>query len=541
MVEPTDECKDPGRAPIGRGDLLAITLILAVAFLLRFLWSSWLPGLNGDEAGWGRLSQRLMDGRRTWAESYMADRGPIFGLFQMPGITLLGNEPEGVRFSTALAGTALAFLVWLLLMRRGERRWARFAAVWIALDPLLVGWSRIGMEIMLLPALNTLTLLLLMEHHRAPSRFALPAGALCASIAMQMHPLESVFLGCLGIALFVSGMWRPVVFSRAFRGAALIFIITFPPHLHWLRSAKPELMLVNSREIRPAPEDPVGHVKRMIEEGPGLVARLRHFAGCLDGTRIAEYLSGEPLPALAGSSPFKLLFGMLLVLAPITLLRRPDPFMRMLVIGMLCGAILSLLVSFYTNTSQEVPGHERYVLLLLVPWWPLVVTASLAGEGALERSRKALAGAGILVLAGMTTVTIDSLLLPFHVSGGHGDVPFVTNRGGSPIESAARMLGAMRGVKGVRVLSQDLHLKEGIDFILRESVEIETLPYFPGPDADAALAAVEGPTWIAALAETDLGRYLEQRLHGKHHGRVEFLSRDGRPVVVAYEIRSPSR
>lgn len=543
-MEPSEAGKDPGsvRAPAGRRDRVALAGVIGAALLLRFLWIGWIPGLNGDEAGWGRLSQRLMDGRRTFAESYMADRGPIFGIVQMVGITLLGNEPEGVRFSTALSGTFLALLLWILLVRRGERRWALFAAAWVALDPLLVGWSRIGMEIMLLPTLNTLTLLLVLEHLRRPSRYALPGAALSASVAMQMHPLESVFLACLGVAIVVAGWWRPIVFSRPFRLAALLFIVTFPPHLHWQRSAKPELMLVNSREIRPATPDPVGHVRKMIEEGPGAGSRLRHFVECLDGTRVTEYLSGGTRPTLVRSAPFRWLFVFFLLAAPLALLRRGvrDPFYRFLVTGLVVSAFLSLLVSFYTNTSQAVPGHERYVLLLLVPWWPLVATSVLAGADPLEGSRKVLAAAGVILLTGLMSVTVGPLLIPFHQNGGNGEVAFVT-RNPTPIETAARMLGAMARIRGVTLVSQDLHLKEGLDFILRESVAITAIPYFPGPEVDEALARLSGPTWVATLAATELGAYLERKLQGKHRSRIDFRALDGRPVVVAYELEGPVR
>jgi hypothetical protein len=55
------------------------------------------------------------------------------------------------------------------------------------------------------------------------------------------------------------------------------------------------------------------------------------------------------------------------------------------------------------------------------------------------------------------------------------------------------------------------------------------------------LTEINRPTWIATLAATELGAYLEQRLEGKTSRQFVFTARDGRPVICAYELEGPVR
>jgi len=71
---------------------------------------------------------------------------PLGVLAIASGIAVLGNQPFGWRFTSALAGTLLLILVYPTGRRLGLRRpWAFVALLFAAVDPLLIAQSRIGM------------------------------------------------------------------------------------------------------------------------------------------------------------------------------------------------------------------------------------------------------------------------------------------------------------------------------------------------------------------------------------------------------------
>jgi len=531
--------------PIDLPEGLFLALIVLAAVLLRVPALEWLPGLNGDESLWGRQAQRMLHGEASLLVGKTAARGPIYAYVLMPMVALFGDSVTALRLPVALAGSLLPLLVWRVLRENASRRWALLSALWLAFDPLMVGWSRVAMEVALLPLVNAAIALFLFRELRGTRGLGLTAAFVLAAIAVQLHPLETIGLALFAVILALHGLVPSIVGCVRFRVAAVAFLVTSMPLLYAITrpAAYPWAEDRNTHMV--ASPDPVHRLGVAVSETVRMSGWLTDFLQCMNGERTAEYLTGAPLVGPGGSHWARVTFAFSLVLGAVVLARGVWPIARITGAYVLAGLLILPLIMHFSGFSPSVPGHERYIIVFAYPWLPCAIT------GLLDVATEALRGgtrlaAWIFVLSGSLwgpVSSIPSLLMPFARSGGNGDPAFVTDDP-SPMHRSYLWLAKRRlarsGSTTDSILAQEFHLRNGLLFLSRGHLEVARLSYFPGPGLTRELASVRGPAVLLALSQTPLGSHLTQRLAARYPP-VEFRARDGRPVVTAFALPPGAR
>ncbi|MCA8926049.1 MAG: glycosyltransferase family 39 protein, partial [Planctomycetes bacterium] len=200
--------------------LLLLTLTLLGAALRLWGLGEVPPGLHPDEAANAyeayclRTTGAASDGRvlpwvfcmhgRFWVEgSY------VWLLALVQGLPL--SLPVSTRLPAALAGVALIPATWALARRLVAPRAAWVAAGLVAIEPLAVHTSRVGLRASLVPPALACGLALLLgpaaRRHAALARGAV-AGAL-AAFALWTYTPQRVWVPLLGVAC-VGAFWRRV-------------------------------------------------------------------------------------------------------------------------------------------------------------------------------------------------------------------------------------------------------------------------------------------------------------------------------------------
>src|SRR3989344_3726857 len=137
--------------------VLLILIIGFGAFLRFFSLSLSPPSLNWDEAALGYNAYSLTQTGKDeygkyfpiFTRSFDEYKAAIPAYMMIPAIKIFGLGEIGVRFTTALLGTILIFLIFCLTKQVIKQDWAALAAAWaIAIEPWAVHFSRTNHEAM---------------------------------------------------------------------------------------------------------------------------------------------------------------------------------------------------------------------------------------------------------------------------------------------------------------------------------------------------------------------------------------------------------
>lgn len=229
---------------MNRRPLLVLAVLTLVGAALR-LWGldAAPPGLHPDEAANAYEAYCL---RTTGAAS---DGRPWPWVFQMHGrfwvegsyvwfVALLQGLPLSLPVSTrlpaALAGVALVPATWCLARRLLTPRVAWVAAGLLAIEPLAVHYSRVGLRASLVPAAVAWALVLLLDP-RGGRRAGLWRGGLAgalAAFALWTYTPQRVWVPLLGLAL-LGAFWgrvkrEPARWAVAGGLAVLVLLLSLP-------------------------------------------------------------------------------------------------------------------------------------------------------------------------------------------------------------------------------------------------------------------------------------------------------------------------
>lgn len=152
---------------------ILITLVIILAFALRVFEVDKLPaGFNADEASIGYNAYSIINtGRDEYGEvlplsfkSFGDYKPGLYFYFVMPFVALLGLNEWAVRLPSALLGTGMVLLIYLMT---GEifkdRKISFFAALFLAINPWAIHYSRGGWETNAATFFITLGVLLLIK------------------------------------------------------------------------------------------------------------------------------------------------------------------------------------------------------------------------------------------------------------------------------------------------------------------------------------------------------------------------------------------
>ncbi len=220
--------------------------IVAIAFILRTLWLGTIPnGFMCDEASNAydaySISETLRDRHGEflplWLKAFGNDyREALYVYLTVPFIKLFGVNEFGARFSSAAIGVITVVILYYLTKELFNQKIALFAALFLAISPWHIHFSRIAFRAILLPCLFCLGLLFFVKSFKHPK--FLPLSSFIFSVSLWTYSSARVFvcLFLLGLTIF---FWRHLWQHKKYTLAGLIlFLLIFIPLLRfWLSPA----------------------------------------------------------------------------------------------------------------------------------------------------------------------------------------------------------------------------------------------------------------------------------------------------------------
>ena len=236
-----------------RAELLVMATILVAAFLVRFLDVELHPySFINDEGMKGKAGVCILDGncRNFFTVGWSGQ--PIPGFLPVGiSIALFGNTATAVRLVSVITGTLAVLAVYLFTREAFDRKTARVAALLLAVLPVHVHFSRIGVDNIMDSLSTTLVLWLLLRGIKRASPYAFLAAGIVGGLCLYTYPGTRLapLLGLAALSIFSA---RRAGFLRANHRRILVFIfaaiVTAAPILGYF-SARPEVFFLRmSRE-----------------------------------------------------------------------------------------------------------------------------------------------------------------------------------------------------------------------------------------------------------------------------------------------------
>ncbi len=136
-------------------NILLISILIIGTFLRLYNLSSFPSGLNADEAALGYnafslMSTGLDEHGHKWPinfESFGDFKPALYGYLLIPFVKILGLTSLAVRLPSALAGVVAIGVMYLLVRHFFSQKTALIAAVYLAVSPWHIHFSRGGWEV----------------------------------------------------------------------------------------------------------------------------------------------------------------------------------------------------------------------------------------------------------------------------------------------------------------------------------------------------------------------------------------------------------
>lgn len=153
-------------------------------------------------------------------------RGPLIFLSAL----IFGNTPFGWRMLSVIAGTVSVILIFLIsIMIFEKKEIAYMASIFLALDPLSVGWSRLGLEEVLASFFALLSIYLIVKHSRKGSLTELLGSACALGIALSLKWYFVLLLPLFPIFTLVKKRKLIVILAFLFI-PLIIYLLTYLPY-----------------------------------------------------------------------------------------------------------------------------------------------------------------------------------------------------------------------------------------------------------------------------------------------------------------------
>lgn len=227
---------------------LLLALIIVLGGTLRFARLGGIPaGMHVDEASISvtahimNLTGRDEKGARfpLYPQSTWNPKHPVYFYPRAAAIAIFGMSSWAARLPSALFGTLLILLTYLLCMELFENRAVGLtAALLIAVSPWHTHLSRIGIEAPALPAIFTLGLLFLLKGIKK-KRAYLVIGAILMGLCFYTYPVSIVFvpLFILGFAFYYRDSLNKLR-AASFLSLVIILIFLLPVSLGFFKTTK---------------------------------------------------------------------------------------------------------------------------------------------------------------------------------------------------------------------------------------------------------------------------------------------------------------
>jgi hypothetical protein len=434
-----------------RGRTIALLLTLAVAALVRTVALDRWPAINGDESWYGVNVQELLTGGTPfWHTGIGNPLSPIHSGLLLALSTVTGPSALVLRAPEVLLGLLAVAIAYPLLSRPLGPRAALLTAMFLAVSPTAVAYSRLGWDPSGTPLMTLLAI--------GAALLDRPVLALIASgMAFFVHPTN------LFVMPIVAAAWAPHAVDkyraaspaarRYLLRAAIVSAIIAVPVGAWM-----------AIRIAGNPNTSLPSVSMVIERvtSPQLWAtRTWGFVDLLSGISTVIHIAA-PVPAGIAAMANIVLVAVLLA----SLWGGWRLFRSHRYAWWLCAGIAVAFAGFHVVAMGVAlaPTSERYGVFMLVP---MTIVLAIAIDAWIERHRWAYAAAG-LTTALMLAVLLGGYFYPLASFGGDAMTTYRTGAT-EPKLAAFEFVASDSGSDRVQVVADGWWL-------------YWTLRYFAGPD-----------------------------------------------------------
>lgn len=190
--------------------LILILIVLLGLFLRVYKLDSIPPGLTWDEASLGynaySLSQTGKDEYGTFLpltlKSFGDYKPALYAYLDIPFILILDLNEIAVRLPSVLAGIGLIIVTYLLIKHTFKNNWlALSTALFVAITPLSIQFSRAAFESNVAVFLNVLGLYIFLKALRNPRYHIL--AAIVFTLSLLCYQASKIFVPVILVGLFL--------------------------------------------------------------------------------------------------------------------------------------------------------------------------------------------------------------------------------------------------------------------------------------------------------------------------------------------------
>ena len=185
-------------------------LIIVLAFILRFWRLGDYPALNADEAAIGYNAYSLIQTGKdehgnTWPihfQSFNDYKPGLYFYVVLPFVKVLGLNEWAVRIPGATLGVLTVLIIYLLTKELFKNeKISIFSALFLAISPWHIHFSRGGWEVNLATFLITLGVYLFLKGLKNPKYYML--SAITFSLSLYAYHVARVVVPLLGLVLLI--------------------------------------------------------------------------------------------------------------------------------------------------------------------------------------------------------------------------------------------------------------------------------------------------------------------------------------------------
>lgn len=216
-------------------DIVLIITTTAVGAFFRF-WniSTVPPGLSSDEADWGYITLRILDGYVF----QISELGTLFSYLAALPTLIMGQSATALRVGAALGGILTIPLIYLWVYEAFKQRFMAFAASWLyAVTFACVHVNRLAFPPNPLPLVQTFTWYMLWRGLNRKEKWAFAWGGITLGLSLYCYQ-ASFALIFAAIIFWIVWVWKnyrkgafkeAALFWTGFWISSLPFLMTFLP------------------------------------------------------------------------------------------------------------------------------------------------------------------------------------------------------------------------------------------------------------------------------------------------------------------------
>lgn len=226
---------------------LILVLIIALAFILRAWQLDKFPaGFNADEAAIGYNAYSIIQtGRDEYGEilplsfkSFGDYKPGLYFYFVMPFVAILGLDEWAVRLPSAILGTGLIFLIYLISVQIfKDKKTGILSALLLAINPWAINFSRGGWETNAATFFITLGVYLLIKGLKKNVYLFYSLLAFLISIYLYQSPRLTIPLFIFCVLIF---FWKEIIriiknnIKKSVVSFIILLLLSFPIALQFL-------------------------------------------------------------------------------------------------------------------------------------------------------------------------------------------------------------------------------------------------------------------------------------------------------------------